>query len=108
MILFFPIASRQRRQVYAMLILTALGFYFAYHLVSGNNGLLATMQLTTKLEEAQMRLDEIRMERLKLQHRVKMMSPESLDLDLLDEQARKVLGHSKKGEIIYFLPEETQ
>ena len=107
MIPFVPLATRQRRHIMTMLLLTSVGFYFGYHLVSGNNSLMAMMQLQTKLEESKSRLDIVKMERLNLQHRVKMISSESLDLDLLDEQARKLLGHSKDGEIIYYFPKET-
>lgn len=108
MIPYFPLATRQRRHVMTMLVLTSLGFYFAYHLVSGNNSLLTMMQLQTKLDESKERLDNIKMERINLQHRVQMISSESLDLDLLDEQARKLLGHSKENEIIYYFPQESE
>lgn len=107
MITFLPtVGRRQRRQLYVTLVFASISFYFAYHLVSGNKGLLAMMQLSSKLEEAHLRLDDVKMDRLKMEHKVKMLSPESLDLDLLDEQARRNLGHAKPNEIIYFLPEE--
>lgn len=102
---FTSVSKRQRRQFAALLVLSSLSFYFTYHLLNGNNGLFAMIQLNNKLVEAQARLDEIKFERLKLQHKVSMLSPESLDLDLLDEEARKNLGYAKPNEIIIFLPE---
>lgn len=83
--------------------IVGLLFYFAYHAVNGERGLLALINLTQQVEKAQNDLDLTRAERLYLEHRVQLLRPNSLDLDLLEEQARKYLGYAKATEQIYFL-----
>lgn len=97
-------SSKARQEFIASLVLTALIFYFSYHTVSGANGVLAVMQLDQQLEASQAELSEVQAERLALQHRVQMLSPKSLDLDMLDEQARITLGRAKPNEIILLKP----
>lgn len=77
--------------------------YFAYHSINGQRGLTAMFSLTSQIEEAQRRLDEIHTERLYLEHRVSLLRQESLDLDLLDEQARATLGYAGAGEEVYLI-----
>ncbi len=82
-------------------------FYFTYHMISGRNGLITMLKLESQLENASGRLDETELEKMGLEHRVGMMSS-SIDLDLLDEQARKLLNYSKPGEIMFVVPKEEQ
>ena len=89
------------------LLLTAvflLGFsYFFYHIFSGERGFLALVTYAQKVHEAQEELDLARAERLSLEQRVQRLRNDSLDLDILDEQARRILGYSAEGEDVYFL-----
>ena len=64
-------------------------------------GLFLKKHLSQKVDKSKNDLEILKAERLHLEHRVKLLSPESLDLDLLDEQARKLLGYSKVGETVY-------
>ena len=94
-------------------VLTALLFvifigYFAYHAIHGQRGLTAMISLSQQIEEAQTRLDEIHSERLYLEHRVSLLRPESLDLDLLDERARATLGYAGEGEEVYLIETENE
>jgi len=81
--------------------------YFAYHGVSGERGLLAMAKISKELEEIRTEHQEIQTDREKLQHRVNMMYSYSLDRDLLDEQARKILGHAHKDEVIFYHPNDS-
>jgi cell division protein FtsB len=47
-------------------------------------------------------LDQVRVERLNLEHKVSLLRPSSLDLDLLDEQSRLTLGYAERDERILF------
>lgn len=76
--------------------------YFSYHAFSGNRGLGALIDLTYRIEKAHTQLDYIRAERINLEHKVKLLRNESIDLDLLDEQARKVLGYARGDEVVIF------
>jgi cell division protein FtsB len=80
-------------------------FYLAFHAVSGERGLLAYAKESRRLEALKAELKEVVAKREALSKKVRGMSSQSLDLDLLDEQARQVLGLAPKGEIVIFLKE---
>lgn len=75
--------------------------YFVFHAFSDDNGFFALAKLSKSVEESQIKLDVLNAERLYYQHKTSMLSDESLDLDLLDEQARTLLGYAHKDEMIY-------
>ncbi len=81
--------------------------YFVYHAINGERGLLAFIQLSQQLEQKRAELDIVRAERLYLEHRVTLMRPDSLDLDLVDEQARRLLGYASPSEKVIFLRNDT-
>ncbi|MFA5041358.1 MAG: septum formation initiator family protein [Bdellovibrionales bacterium] len=80
--------------------------YFLYHTVEGERGWVAKVHLQNETKEAEETLQKLREERESLERRVKLIRPESIDPDLLDEQARKSLNYSKPNEIIILTPEE--
>lgn len=90
--------SKPISQVLATFISFFLFVYFAYHLVHGDRGYFAWKGLQQKLVEAQQKHDEKLAEREALENRVKLLRPSSLDLDMLDERARVVLGFVKPDE----------
>ena len=75
-----------------------LFFYFAYHLAHGDRGYFAWKGLEKKLAAAEDNYDRKLAEREALENRVKLLRPDSLDLDMLDERARVVLGFVKPDE----------
>jgi cell division protein FtsB len=79
-------------------------FYFLYHAINGERGIISYWALSRQLSKYQAELDAIRSERLHFEHRVNLMRSESLDLDLLEEQSRKILGYAKSSEKIFSLP----
>ncbi len=85
-----------------LLFVVALS-YFSYHAISGERGLLALIQLNQKIEQARSELDIVHAERIKLERNVRLLRDDSLDLDLLDEQARRLLGYAGKDERVYNL-----
>jgi len=74
--------------------------YFTYHLITGERGVKALIVLNAELSKTTEELEMVRAERLQLEHKVNLMRPESLDLDLLDQQVRLVLGYARKNEIV--------
>lgn len=86
-------------------VLLLLLVYFGYHAITGDRGLLALMHLSKEVDESRNNLDQIVADKLTLEHRVSLLRDESLDLDLLDEQSRKLLGYVGKDEVIY-MPEK--
>ncbi|MGV2432692.1 MAG UNVERIFIED_CONTAM: septum formation initiator family protein [Rickettsiaceae bacterium] len=80
-----------KRQVIHGLLASIL-LYFVFHSIYGNRGILTYFKISNQIEEKEKELDMIRAERLEIEHKVKALKPESLDADMLDEQARKNLG----------------
>ncbi len=92
------------------LIATGIGVcivgYFLYHTVEGDRGWIAQIHLQNEVVAAENTLAKLKQERQALEHRVRLMRPESLDPDLLDEEARKTLNYSKPNELVILTPEE--
>lgn len=80
--------------------------YFAFHAMHGDRGVLAWRHLDQKVREAHAELDAVRAERERLEHRVRLLHPQSLDQDMLDESVRRVLGYGRPDEIVIFTDRE--
>ena len=81
-------------------VVAALVLYFGYFAVNGNHGLLAWLRLQQEIEVKQAELDRVQAERTTLEHRVRLLRPESVDPDLLEEQARARLGLAEPDEVV--------
>ncbi len=79
-----------------------LAVYFSYHLVQGEHGLIAYRQLKTQVAMSQAEFDVLREEKSRLARRVRLLRPDSLDPDLLGEQARRMLGFVHPDELVIF------
>ncbi len=89
------------------LIFAAVFAYFGYHIVHGERGLLRANVLTHELGEREVRLALLQSERDELEARVSGLRLDSLDLDLLEERARLVLGYGAESDAMILLPEES-
>lgn len=89
-----------RKFVFNLLIFLLLA-YFIFHSIYGNRGIIAYFKLNHSLEKSFRELEDLRAERVELEHRVKLMRPDSLDKDMLDEQARSVLGVASPQEQVF-------
>ena len=74
--------------------------YMGYHLLQGNRGLLALIEIKQIVKKEQQILDKLENERKVLHRKIELLRPKSLDLDLLDERARDILNVAEKDEII--------
>lgn len=81
-------------------------FYLGFHAISGERGVAALFREKRELAALQAELASVRAKREALEVKVARLNSESLDLDLLDEQARRVLGMAGKDEVVYFLSTE--
>jgi cell division protein FtsB len=79
--------------------------YFAYHGITGDRGLLAWRKLEKEVQSTQAELGRARSEREALERRVKLLYPESLDPDMLDESARRLLNYGHPEEIVILYEE---
>ncbi|MCF3972832.1 FtsB family cell division protein [Paracoccus salsus] len=77
----------------------ALGLYFAFAAVQGPSGILRRIQIESETTELVAERDRLRAEVDRMQNLTRRLSDEYLDLDLLDERARDVLGVVRADEI---------
>lgn len=86
-------------------LLTALGLlagaaFFSYAAIEGEYGLFRLFQVRAIESRLAIELQDLQDDRAKLANRTKRLSNQYLDLDLLDEQSRKVLGMARGDEIV--------
>ena len=77
-----------------------LGSYFTFAAVQGDYGVLRQVQITGEAEDLRGERDALLVELASLQNLTKRLSDSYLDVDLLDEQVRDVLGYVRADEII--------
>ena len=103
MALVHEIRRRGRHILPPVLLAATLG-YFGYHIIQGERGVLAWLQLEKELRVAQANAAVLNQEKDQLEHRVGLLRPNSLDPDLLEERARVVLNYARDGEMLVLLP----
>ena len=80
-------------------VLTLAG-YFTFAAVQGEYGLFERIELEAQRSELQQEFDQLEADVAAMENLTKRMSDEYLDVDLLDERARKVLGLVRADEIV--------
>ncbi|QIB35708.1 FtsB family cell division protein [Ancylobacter pratisalsi] len=66
--------------------------YFAFQGYNGQYGLLARRGFERQLTELTAERDQLRAHREAIESKVRLLSPERIDADLLDEEARALLN----------------
>lgn len=92
--------SAQIRNYWITILLVLLTIYFFLAALQGNAGLFRYFQLSAQIKTATEQYDALFAERRSLENLTHRLSDNYLDLDLLDEQARKRLGLIQNDEII--------
>ena len=94
----------QRRARHAVAPVLGIGIfgYFAFHAIEGDRGLFAWQVLDRDVANARIDLASIREERLMLERRVGLLRSATLDRDMLDEWARRVLNYGAADEVVCF------
>ncbi|MBV0912960.1 FtsB family cell division protein [Anianabacter salinae] len=77
-----------------------LGAYFTFASVQGEQGLFRRIQIEAEAEALRAEKTALEAEVAVMRNRTRRLSDSYLDLDLLDEQARDVLGLLRPGEIV--------
>jgi cell division protein FtsB len=67
-------------------------FYFGFHALTGDRGMLRTHEREATLTEKQAELTKLRAERIDLEKRVALLRDDHLSADLLEERAHVLLG----------------
>lgn len=74
--------------------------YLGYHLVQGNLGLLAWMQLEQRLDTLEREAADLAEKRQTLEHKVTLLRSDGLDPDMLDQQTRAILGYVHPQDVL--------
>lgn len=97
--LSFALPSIPTRSLRAMLLLFVI-FYLCFHAISGERGILAWFKAQNRLSAIETELEEARDTRKTIAKRVDLLSGSEIDHDMLDEQARRVLGFARDNEVV--------
>lgn len=87
----------------APVLLAVVGLYFAWYTVNGERGIRALERLRVEVQQSQQELAMVTEQKHALEKRVQALRPDSLDLDLLDEQARATLNFNNSNEMIILM-----
>ena len=82
----------------------AAGSYFVWHAQNGERGLKAKLAYKAEIAELTEELEGLLAQRKSWERRISMLQPDQVDRDLLDEEARLLLGRMGKNEILVLLP----
>lgn len=88
------------RQNMLAVIGISLSFYFCFHLLAGHRGYFRLMSLENQMTQVSQEYAAVTAEREKLENKVVMMRPGSINKDLLEERIRSVLGYRYENEIV--------
>ena len=95
-----PEIRRRAPLIISPLIGLALVAYFTYHIISGERGLIAWLQLEQKVVQAEKTAQNTARLRAVLEHRVGLLRSDQLDPDMLEELAREILNLGRENEIL--------
>jgi cell division protein FtsB len=94
---------RSVARVFAALVIPAISAaavaYFGYYAIWGTRGLMALSDTQARLAVRQEQLASLKSRREKLQHRIKLLEPGSVDPDLVEELARSQLLEGAPGQV---------
>lgn len=74
--------------------------YFAFAAVQGDLGVLKRMQIASELRELNAQRDALKVKVAEMENKTLRLSDRYLDLDLLDERARDVLGMMRVDDVV--------
>jgi cell division protein FtsB len=99
------VRSRARAVIVPIVFYLVLGVasgYLVWGASNGERGLKAAAQYDADAAQLQVQLASLQDERKRWEHRVAGLSPESVDRDLLDEEAHLLLDRVYKDEVVIF------
>jgi cell division protein FtsB len=88
------------RKLPGPLMVAAGTFYLVFHVLMGEHGLYALLKEQRKLEILTSDIATLESQRATLANRVRLLSPGSLDLDMLDERSRLMLNDARPDEVV--------
>ncbi len=85
-------------------ILAGLIFFFAFHALTGDRGLLLSGRRQVELARKEQALRDVMAERAELEARARFLRDDSLSADLLEERAHAVLGFTDPRDYVIRTP----
>ncbi|PVH29617.1 FtsB family cell division protein [Pararhodobacter oceanensis] len=76
------------------------GVYLTFAAVQGEYGLFHRIQIEADAVLLRAERDRLQLQLAEIENRTRRLSDDYLDLDLLDQQAREILGYARADEII--------
>ena len=92
--------KRRARHMIGPMLGCLLVAYFVYHSIQGDRGMLAWYRLDQLIDEAEVSRRSLDARREGLERRVRMLRPESLDADMVEEQGRRLLNFSHPDDVV--------
>lgn len=97
--IFFP-------HVIVDFFLMVIFFYFVYHVIVGQRGLISYFVIQDEIQQHAKELQVLVEQRTLVEEKVRSLSAQDVDLDLLDELARKDLGLIKQTEKCFVIKKQ--
>lgn len=92
------------RQIITPVVFALVFGYFGYHLMHGERGVLALLQLRQEVARAEATLAETEATKRIWERRVAALRSQSLDPDMIDERARALLHMAWPDDVVVFTP----
>ncbi len=99
-------ARNNIKSVFLNLIWICIAGYFVYHIVIGGRGVISWTILSREADDLESELTKIKKENEFLNTKISGMRSDNLDLDLLEEQAERVLGFCYPEDTVVLLPQD--
>jgi cell division protein FtsB len=86
--------------IFYLVLAFTLGGYFTFAAVQGDYGVLRRVQIDAEADALRVERDRLAQELTQLTNLTRRLSDGFLDIDLLDQQARDVLGYMRADEMV--------
>ena len=96
----FQEIRRRIRHLITPLFWLVLTIYFGYHAVNGERGLRRYFELKQEIQIASQVAEEVALRRAEMEKKVRQLSPQSIDVDTLEESARSLLNMGQEGDYV--------
>ena len=98
--IFWNIQNKLKHSNFAVLSIVLLNVYFGFYAINGERGLFKMFYLKKEIAAAKEKAEIYQKQKNDLESKVRLLSSDSLDLDLLDERARIVLNLSSEDDFV--------
>ena len=107
----FSVSTRQKKRsrlsgLLIPAICSLLVAYFIYHGMHGRYGVSALQEMDAEATRLQYALTDVSLQRKRLAERVQLLREGTIERDILDEQARHMLGVTAQNEVVILLDQD--